>query len=115
MRVPRREEGEISRLGTEESSVPPSVSWFRQPASRRPATHSYRMATRKIVRVYVCMLLVGLGFLALGVVDLATAVQSSSSQGVNYAYGCFAILAGIALTSFGGLLLRFQSSLTHIF
>ena len=69
---------------------------------------SYRMVTGKLVRLYVCIVVVGFGAAVLGVVEIAAAGKSPASHGFQHVYVSWDLPAGFALMLIGGFLLRFR-------
>lgn len=70
--------------------------------------HSYRTVTRKLVRTYVCMIVVGFGAVVLGVAQIVTAGKSSTGHGFQHVYVGWALPAGFVVMLIGVFLLRFR-------
>src|SRR5580658_10221536 len=70
--------------------------------------HSYRMATGNLVRIYVCIVVIGFAAAVLGVVEIAAAGKSPASHGFQHVYVSWDLPAGFALMLIGGFLLRFR-------
>jgi hypothetical protein len=69
---------------------------------------SYRMVTGKLVRLYVCIVIVGFGAAVLGVAEIAAAGKSPASHGFQHVYVSWDLPAGFAFMLIGGFLLRFR-------
>jgi hypothetical protein len=69
---------------------------------------SYRPVTGKLVRIYVCIVVVGFGAAVLGVAEIAGAGKSPTSHGFQHIYVSWALPAGLAFMLIGGFLLRFR-------
>jgi hypothetical protein len=69
---------------------------------------SYRPVTGKLVRIYVCIVVVGFGAAVLGVAEIAGAGKSPASHGFQHIYVSWALPAGLAFMLIGGFLLRFR-------
>jgi hypothetical protein len=69
---------------------------------------SYRTVTGKLVRLYVCMVVVGFGAAVLGVAEIAAAGKSPASHGFQHVYVSWDLPAGFAFMLIGGFLLRFR-------
>src|ERR1700683_2465308 len=69
---------------------------------------SYRPVTGKLVRIYVCIVVVGFGAAVLGVAEIAAAGKSPASHGFPHAYVSSDLPAGFALMLIGAFLLRFR-------
>lgn len=69
---------------------------------------SYRMVTRKLVRTYVCMIMVGFGAVVLGVAEIVAAGNSSTGHGFRHVYVGWALPAGFVVMLIGIFLIRFR-------
>jgi hypothetical protein len=69
---------------------------------------SYRTVNGKLVRIYVCLVVVGLGVAVLGVAEIAAAGKSPASHGFQHIYVSWALPAGLAFMLIGGFLLHFR-------
>lgn len=66
------------------------------------------MVTRKLVRTYVCMIVVGFGAVVLGVAEIVAAGKSSTGHGFQHAYVGWVLPAGFVVMLIGVFLLRFR-------
>ena len=69
---------------------------------------SYRMVTGQLVRLCVCIVVVGFGAAVLGVAEIAAAGKSPASHGFQHVYVSWDLPAGFAFMLIGGFLLRFR-------